>query len=150
MNSQYMLRKAIKADHWAIKRLIWKEKLNPSGLDWKRFTVVVSASGQVVGCSQIKPHYDGSHELASMVVHPAYRDQGIARMIIEHQLNSTDDDLYLICQSELINFYEKFGFIKISKPEMPIFFRRLSDLPTFFTHLSKVQLLIMRRRMKRK
>ena len=42
------------------------------------------SQGEVIGCAQIKPHRDGSRELASLVVHPDYRGQGIARRMIQY------------------------------------------------------------------
>ncbi|NJN43373.1 MAG: GNAT family N-acetyltransferase [Anaerolineae bacterium] len=85
-------------------------------------------AGEVVGCGQIKPHADGSTELASIVVTPPWQGQGIARSIIEHLLETHHGDLYLMCQSSLGPLYEKFGFQAISEGEMPAYFRRIKHL----------------------
>ena len=128
MRNLSSIRKAKKSDRLAIWRLIIKERLNPININWKRFIVAVLMDGRVIGCSQIKQHNDGSHELASLVVHPDYQRQGLARKIMEHQLKSTDMDLYLMCRAEMGSFYEKFGFTKITGEEMPKFFMRVSRM----------------------
>jgi len=141
------IRKAKKEDQVEIRKLIRKERLNPIRLRWKRFIVAVESGGRVIGCSQIKPQRVNCYELASLVIHPDFRGQGIARMIIERQLNSMDEDLYLMCRESLADFYKIFGFVPIPTSEMPRFFRRVSR----FAHLtdsfrSGEGLLIMRRK----
>lgn len=90
--------------------------------------VVVDGDGSVVGCGQVKPHRDGSHELASIVVAEDWRGRGMARYIIEHLLEQNPGVLYLMCRSSLGPMYEKFGFSGIGKEEMPTYFRRVSQL----------------------
>lgn len=107
-------------------------QINPIGLDWERFVVAEAEDGQVVGCCQIKPHRDGSNELASLVVHPEWRGLGIARGLIEYFLADYEGDLYLMCRSNLGTLYEKFGFQVASQDEMPRYFQRVMRLVGIF------------------
>ena len=107
-------------------------QINPIGLDWERFVVAETDDRQVVGCCQIKPHRDGSNELASLVVHPDWRGLGIARALIEHFLAGYEGDLYLMCRSNLGTLYEKFGFQEASQDEMPRYFQRVMRMVGIF------------------
>jgi len=50
----------------------------------------------------------------SMVVHPDYQRNGYASMLLKHftqeMKTSGKTDIYLICQSNLIDMYAKHGF----------------------------------------
>jgi N-acetylglutamate synthase-like GNAT family acetyltransferase len=118
----FTLRLAVKHDQEIIRRLVSEARINPMGLEWDRFWVA-EAVGQVIGACQVKPHKDGSRELASLVVDPDWRGQGIARALVENFLTLEDESLYLTCRTELGPFYEKFGFRKIEIEQMPRYFR---------------------------
>jgi N-acetylglutamate synthase-like GNAT family acetyltransferase len=140
------LRPATAEDDATIRWLVRTGQINPLGLDWRRFVVAVNEPGQVVGCGQIKPHGDGSHELASLAVHPDWRGQGIARAILERLIAAHPGTLHLICRAELGSLYEKFGFRSLEFEEMPKYFRRLLRLGNLLTALSQDGgLLVMRR-----
>jgi N-acetylglutamate synthase-like GNAT family acetyltransferase len=141
------LRPATAEDDPAIRWLVHTGQINPTGLRWPRFVVAVDAAGQVVGCGQIKPHGDGSYELASLAVHPDWRGQGIARAIIEHLVAAHPGPLHLICRAELGPLYEKFGFRVVENREMPRYFQRLVCLARLLSSLSSQGqgLLVMRR-----
>ena len=98
------------------------------GLDWKRFVVATDQEGEVIGCGQLKPHGKEIFELASIATRPEYRNQGVARAIIERLLADSPRPLYLMCRSRLEPLYEKFGFHAISYAEMPRYFQRISKL----------------------
>jgi len=141
------LRPATEADSQTIRALVHLGRINPTGLDWPRFLLAESPEGEVVGCGQIKPHRDGSYELASIVVHPDWRGRGVARRIIEELLAGHPGDLYLMCRSELGSLYEKFGFHAIRPDEMPRYFLRISRLAGLFEGLARAgtSLLVMKR-----
>lgn len=143
----YTLRPARKEDSRAIRSLILKVGINPVGLDWRRFLLAVQDDDRMIGCGQIKPHSDGSCELASIAVRPAWRGRGVARAVIEALLASHQGDLFLTCRSRLGPLYEKFGFRTIGEPEMPPYFQRVARLARrlSFTGLFPVDLLVMKR-----
>lgn len=141
------LRSATCEDASAIKSLVRSARINPTGLDWRRFVVAVSPEREIIGCGQIKPHRDGSHELASLVVKPEWRNQGIGGIIMEHLSASHEGPLYLMCRSSLGPFYEKFGFGAIQPPDMPKYFRRITKLTKVIERLRAEgeSLLVMKR-----
>jgi N-acetylglutamate synthase-like GNAT family acetyltransferase len=141
------LRPANKVDRRRIIKLVWEAHLNPTGLKWQRFVVAFNPGGKVIGCAQLKPHQDGSCELASLVVDPDYRGQGISRLMVDYLIRGADRDLFLMCRASLGDFYRQFGFDSIAESEMPPFFRRISRLASFAKRLRKEgeALLVMRR-----
>lgn len=101
----------------------------------------------MIGCGQIKPHRDGSYELASIAVHPEFREQGVARSIIAHLLESHRDIIYLTCRVELGVFYQKFGFRVASKWDLPNYFlwvRRLFRMLKTFKLVGEELLVMVR------
>jgi N-acetylglutamate synthase-like GNAT family acetyltransferase len=145
--ADFVLRPAAEDDFPAIRDLIRMVGINPMGLDWHRFVIAVDPrSNLFLGCGQIKPHSDGSLELASIAVQPEQRGRGIARTLIEHLLAESPRPLYLTCRAGLEPFYQKFGFYKIGLSQMPPYFRRLSRLAGVFEVLSVISepLFVMR------
>lgn len=124
----YELRSAMEADFPAIRKLIWQARINPTGLDWRRFVVAVTAQGQVIGCGQLKPHKDGSVELASIAVLPEWRSRGVGRAVVEHLLRNAPRPVYLTCRAALETYYHQFGFESIAPEEMTPYFRRIAKL----------------------
>jgi N-acetylglutamate synthase-like GNAT family acetyltransferase len=154
--AEYFLRPAAEADFPEIKALIRQVRINPTGLDWRRFTVAVIAPvppapaplangieaevarpGRMIGCGQLKPVPGGLTELASLAVRPAYRHQGIARALIEHLLANAPRPVYLTCRSSLGKLYEKFGFRVLEADETPLYYRRLQRLAGVFMELTR-------------
>ena len=121
-----LLREATAQDFPAISGLIRQVRINPTGLDWRRFVVAIDSDGALLGCGQLKPHAGGLVELASIAVVPAQRQRGIARLIIEHLLVLAPRPLYLTCRSSLGPFYVKWGFRSLAIAEMPAYYRRLA------------------------
>jgi N-acetylglutamate synthase-like GNAT family acetyltransferase len=143
---QLTLRPANESDFPSIRRLIHQVGINPMGLDWRRFLIVVDPNDNLLGCGQIKRHNDGSRELASIAVVPEYRGRGIARAVIEKLLEGQTGTLYLTCRAHLGPFYEKFGFQPVSGlSAMPDYFRNISRLVRFFqrTGLMPGRMLVM-------
>ena len=124
----YKLRPATEAEQNIILKLVIAGGINPTGLDWQRFVIAQDDAGEVIGCAQLKPHRDGSMELASLVVVEKRQGEGIARALIEHLLGQHPGTLYLMCRSGLGPLYEKFGFRSLTQDEMPRYFRRVSKL----------------------
>lgn len=141
------MRPASSGDQNQIKRMVRAAHLNPTGLDWQRFVLATTPEGEVAGCGQIKPHRDGTCELASIVVEPRWRGQGIARKLIEHLIDSHTGSLYLTCRGGLESFYNRFGFTSLSPDEMPPYYRRINRLVNALDVLGLAQegLRVMRR-----
>jgi N-acetylglutamate synthase-like GNAT family acetyltransferase len=138
------LRPATADDAADIKALIHLVRINPTGLDWKRFIVVSAADGELVACAQVKPHADGTLELASLAVIPAWRGRGLARRLVERLLSRSPRPLYLTCRSSLGIFYEKFGFRALAPTELTPYFRRIQRLADVFLFRTDETLLVMR------
>jgi amino-acid N-acetyltransferase len=124
----YAIRKAQSSDAHTIRALVFRSGINPSGLDWRRFLVAELPGGEIIAVGQIKPHRDGSQELASIAVTPTWRRRGVARAIIQALIAGHNEELYLMCRSRLRPFYEKFGFHQVQPEEMPRYFRKVSQL----------------------
>jgi N-acetylglutamate synthase-like GNAT family acetyltransferase len=139
------LRPALEADFPSIKGLIHESGINPTGLDWRRFIVAEMPGGEFAGCGQLKPHSDGSLEMASIAVVAGYRQQGYARLIIQKLLDTSPRPLYLTCRSQLGPFYEKFGFRGIEGDQLPKYFRRISRIAGVVSalHIIRDKLLVM-------
>lgn len=132
MNKNIIVRPAIEDDQPQIRRIVIEGIINPTHLNWHRFIVAESEDGNVVGCGQIKPHGDGTLELASIAVTKSYRKQGIAKKLIESLLESHGEyPLYLICRSNLESFYTPFGFQSLNKEQLPKIFKRLQKVTGF-------------------
>jgi N-acetylglutamate synthase-like GNAT family acetyltransferase len=144
--SNFTLRPARESESRVIKDLIHLTGINPMGLDWKRFIVVVDDRDQILGIGQIKSHGTDILELASVAVYPEHRGNGVARSIIEYLLKDSPRPLYLMCELSLGPLYEKFGFRGISYEEMPRYFQRISKLAGLVTTLAQrdERLLIMK------
>lgn len=124
----FSLRPATSNDAAIIRRIIFQVHINPMDLNWQRFILAVDEQDRVIGCGQVKPHKDGSLELASIAVVPAWRGRGVASRIIENLLSKYPGRLYLTCGTSLEPFYERFGFKTIGIPEMPLHFQRMARI----------------------
>ncbi len=131
----------------AIQRLVLTSGINPTALDWRRFYIAITDDGEFIGCGKVKPHGDGSHELASLAVKKEWRRRGVATALMQALLSQHPQELHLMCQSSLGPLYENFGFEVIDEDEMPTYFRRVSKLASVIESLRKQgkSLLIMRR-----
>lgn len=140
------IRPARETESGQIRSLVLSVGINPTGLDWKRFVVAVDDTDTLIGCGQLKPHGEGVLELASIAVYPERRGQGVARAIIEHLLAGSPRPLYLMCESSLGSFYERFGFHAVPYEEMPRYFQRISKLAGLVTSLARREerLLVMK------
>jgi N-acetylglutamate synthase-like GNAT family acetyltransferase len=129
------LRPAAAGDAAAIRSLIHTVGINPTSLDWRRFVIAMNESGEMLGCGQVKPHGDGTHELASIAVWPRFQSQGVGRAIIQHLLAGVQPPLYLTCRAALRPYYERFGFYSLNETQMPPYFRRLWRIARMLTRL---------------
>lgn len=124
----YSLSPALESDFPAITALIHATGINPLGLDWRRFVVAKTPAGELISCGQLKPHGDGTTELASIATVEAWRRKGVAGAIIVKLIAQAPRPLYLTCLSHNGPFYAKFDFRVIEGDELPKYFRRLSNV----------------------
>jgi len=129
------IRRATAADARAIRELIWRVRINQLGMDWRRFLVAVDEANQVIGTGQIKPHGDGTREMASIAVQPGWQGHGIGTAIIERLLAENAPPLYLTCQARMEAYYLKFGFRTLGAEEMPPYFRRIFRLASLLNRM---------------
>ena len=139
------IRAAAEADQPTIRRLIIEARINRMSLNWANF-LVAEADGAIIGVGQVKPHDDGSRELASIAVIPARQRQGIGRALIETLLaREAGVVLHLTCQQELHSYYERFGFQRLARTEYPPYFRRIVPLVNLAMRFLGTQIIVMRR-----
>ncbi|MFC1464733.1 MAG: GNAT family N-acetyltransferase [Candidatus Brachytrichaceae bacterium NZ_4S206] len=136
------LRPATEADQGAIRRMVLAACLDPTSLDWRNFIVAVDGA-EIVGVAQIKPYAD-CREFGSLVVKPAYRNQGIGGRLIEALLQREQGEVYLLCASTLAPYYAKFGFTVIDDRRAPATLRRKLRVASLF-RLAGVRVVVMRR-----
>jgi len=113
------IRKALRKDAAVIRSLIWRVQIYPFGLNWRHFMVAVDEQDRVIATGQIKPHRDGTRELASIATHPGNRGQGLASEIILRLLNEAPRPVYLRCLEKMGPFYARFGFHSLALESMP-------------------------------
>jgi N-acetylglutamate synthase-like GNAT family acetyltransferase len=107
--------------------------------------IAINENGEMLGCGQIKPHGDGTRELASLAVWPRFQGQGVGHAILQHMLASAQPPLYLTCRAKLRPFYERFGFYSLVYKQMPPYFRRLWQITrvvgVFFPRIKSLQIM---------
>jgi len=135
MKASFSIRPAVQDDFPEIRALIRAARINPLGLDWRRFVVAIHCDG-LAGCGQLKPVPGGVTELASLAVQTQFRRQGVARALIACLLDSSPRPLYLTCRSGLGPFYEKFGFLTAPSERLPAYYQRLQCLAGLMMGLS--------------
>jgi len=138
------LRDATASDSATIRRIVRAARINPSGLDWPRF-IVAEDGAIIVGVGQVKPHRDGTRELASMAVLPARQGQGIGTAIIEELLRRENGTLHLTCRSRLQGYYERFGFRRLEPRDYPPYFARMLPILNTVGRFFRIQIIVMRR-----
>jgi N-acetylglutamate synthase-like GNAT family acetyltransferase len=119
-----VIRAATEADQAAIRAIIRAAQLNPMSLDWPRF-LVAEDGGEIVAVGQVKPHSDGSRELASIAVVPARQRQGLGRQVIRALLAREAGPLYLVCMNHNDSYYQQFGFRRVEAAALPPALRRI-------------------------
>lgn len=129
------LRPARASEQAILRAIIRRARINPLGLNWQRFVVVADQQGSVVACGQVKPHRDGTRELASLAVVEAWQGKGLARAIIEHLQQVSGPPLWLTCRERLAPLYRRFGFQQV---------QRSADMSPYFRRLDRVAKTILR------
>jgi amino-acid N-acetyltransferase len=139
-------RPATQNDARTIRTLIYRVGINPMSLDWRRFLLLVDENDRLIGCGQIKPHADGTRELASIAVVPEYQGKGFGTQIITRLLTNTPLPLYLTCRSTTGPYYYRFGFQRLTPSELPPYFHRIwraaSMVSRVFPRMGKMWIMV--------
>ena len=141
-----IIRTATAADQFAIQMIVRAAWIYPRDLDWQRF--LLAQWGQdIVGVGQIKPHNDGSRELASIAVVPEWQGNGVGGAVIRALLSRESGALHLMCDAAREHYYQRFGFRRLERPLMPPYFRRFMLIAPLVKLLSlnRIQLIVMGR-----
>ena len=143
------IRSASAADQPAISAIVRAARINPCDLDWRRF-LVAEEDGRVVGVGQVKPHDDGSRELASLAVVPERQAQGIGGALVHALLAREPGPIDLMCMEPLEPYYQRFGFRRLARTEMPPSLRMVGWIAPAFAFISSLfgkqsQPIVMRR-----
>jgi N-acetylglutamate synthase-like GNAT family acetyltransferase len=113
-----VIRRALAGDQAAIADLVRAARLNRRELDWRRF-VVAEDAGQVIGAGQVRLYPDGSRELASGVVRPAYRGRGVGRRLIEALLAAETGPVYVLAERQHAGHFARLGFRPVEPAALP-------------------------------
>ncbi|MBX3015369.1 MAG: GNAT family N-acetyltransferase [Caldilineaceae bacterium] len=122
-----IIRPATETDRFAISRLLRPRDYNRIHLQPTCF-LVAEDQGVVIGIGQVKRHREGSAELASLVVAPNRRGEGIGRALVralvaryyaQNQKAQNQEPLYLFCLAELESFYASVGFTRVAPRQLP-------------------------------
>jgi len=138
------LRDATIEDQPTIRQIVRAANINPTGLDWPRF-IVAEDGGAIVGVGQVKPHRDGTREVASIAILPVRQGQGIGTAIIQDLVRRENATLHLTCRSRLQGYYERFGFRRLESRDYPPYFARMLPILNTLGRFFRVQVIVMRR-----
>lgn len=118
-----VLRRATAADQDTLLALVKRERLNPAGVRWPHFVVAADGFG-IVGAAQLRRHPDGSREVASLVVLPPMRGQGIAARLIDALLAARHAPVHVVTQRAHATYFKRWGFRDIHPWHAPSAVRR--------------------------
>ena len=109
----------------AIRSSVFRERMNPLGLDIANFVVACEADDDIVACGQVRklPGTREDYELASLIVVPAQRKKGFGSMLVRELLRvrvPKSASVYVTTPTRTSDFYEKLGFQKINEDEAPL------------------------------
>jgi N-acetylglutamate synthase-like GNAT family acetyltransferase len=130
------IRAARREERWLIIRRIFREGLDPTKLDWRRFVVAEGTDSAILGFAQMKDLGGGVQEFGSLVVEPHVRGQGIGRALLAHLIKVTPTPIYLLCAGKNVAYYRQFGFREIHADEMPVPLRRKWRTGNFFARMA--------------
>lgn len=113
-----LIRAARREEQRTIRTIVRRARLYPLDLRWQHFWVA-EENGEIVGVGQVRPHDDGSRELASIAVLPSHGGRGIGGRLVRALLAQEPGPLYLMCAQEMEPFYTRFGFQRIATGDAP-------------------------------
>jgi len=109
------IRRAREQDQAAIRAMVRKARINPTGLAWPNFVVAERKAVAIVGIAQVRKYDDGSRELASLVVDEELRGRGIAARMIDELITAEPGHLFMITTEDHAAHYGRWGFTVIAR-----------------------------------
>lgn len=119
--TDYTIRPAAIDDAETIKRIVRSNPLDPNAVDWRYFLVleiVENGKPTIVSIGMVHPE-DDIQEVDSVATLPEYRRRGYAEAIVHALIAHFGTPLYLLAETDLIAYYEKFGFRLMNADEAP-------------------------------
>ncbi len=134
-----IIRAATAADQPTINALVRAARLMRWRLAWRNFVVaerIKEGTSRIVGVGQLRPHSDGTLELASLAVIPEEQGHGIGGELVrtllrKASLGGNQKTLYLMCEGGKVPYYQRFGFHELTVAKtMPRTMRRFYQVAT--------------------
>lgn len=109
--------RATRHDHADLKELLeaqgWGDSDVTRGKSW------IARDGKVVGMVRLIEVAPQTVVVDDVLVRADRRDEGIGRRVMEAAMMAMGGALYLCCHTELIPFYERFGFTELPAHTLP-------------------------------
>lgn len=115
---QVTVRRARQDDQPVISAMVRRARLNPANLHWDRF-VIAERDGRAVGVAQLRRHSDGAIELASLVVEPDVRGQGIAGQLVDVLLAGEQASVYTMIDRRYAEHFTRWDFTPVDPSQLP-------------------------------
>lgn len=115
---QITVRRAREEDQPTIRAMVGRARLNPANLQWERF-VIAAHDSSTVGVAQLRRHADGATELASLVVEPGVRRQGVAMQMVDALLADERAPVYALIDRRFVERFTRWGFAPVDPGELP-------------------------------
>ena len=136
------IRRATENDSPIIKQMVKQARLDLTSLKWKNF-LIAEVEGDIVGIGQIK-QLPNCEELGSLVTKKTYRGKGVGEKLIASLEARAGRPLYLLCESKMEAYYQRFDYETISWWDAPAFLK-LKLSPAFILRLFGIRVLVMRK-----
>jgi len=90
-----------------------------------RFYVIAHPEGMLIACAALYPFNDGkAAELACVVTHPDFHNQGLATRLLEHLQDKAKNDLQLealfVLTTQAAHWFQQNGFVATSLEQLPL------------------------------
>lgn len=105
-------------DQPVITAMVRRARLNPVGLQWQRF-VIAERDGRAIGVAQLRRHFDGCNELASLVVEPDSRGHGTATQLVDALLADERAPVYTLIDRRFVGHFARWHFTPVDPRELP-------------------------------
>ena len=145
-----VIRKARLEEDKAIRALVLTERMRPLDLKPENFLLAVK-DDEIIGTVQMRRHPDGTRELGSLVVAPAWRRQGIAKRLVDELLKNERQNVYAITARAQWMRYAQWGFERVEARSAPKpirlhhFLGSLGSIVSLFKRRSMRRLVILKR-----